>query len=113
MLLPYATIEPVRDKLLQRFVGEKLGRDKMWEMHMESEIRQTEICLDVVLGETVVRVQDYVALKVGQTISLHCSPDDPLEVICGGVGLGTAQIGRRSGKVAIQMLNDIGKGAAQ
>ncbi|QJU57445.1 flagellar motor switch protein FliM [Sphingomonas sp. AP4-R1] len=113
VLLPYATIEPVRDKLLQRFVGEKLGRDRMWEMHMESEIRQTEICLDVVLGETAVRVQDYVALKVGQTISLHTSPDDPLEVTCGGVTLGTAQIGRRSGRVAIQMLNDIGKGASQ
>ncbi len=30
IVLPYATIEPVRDKLLQRFMGEKLGRDRIW-----------------------------------------------------------------------------------
>jgi flagellar motor switch protein FliM len=111
ILLPYATIEPVREKLLQRFVGEKLGRDRMWERHMEAEIRNTEFCLDVVLGETLMRVQDYMELKVGQTISLNRNPDEPLDVNCGSVTLGKAQIGRRASNVAIQMLNDIGQGA--
>lgn len=110
-LLPYATIEPVREKLLQRFVGEKLGRDRMWEMHMATELRNTEVCLDIVLGETPLRIQDYMALKVGQTISLNRNPDDALDVKCGGVTLGQAQIGRRNSNIAIQMLNDIGQGA--
>ena len=29
-LLPYATLEPVRDLLLQMFMGEKFGRDAIW-----------------------------------------------------------------------------------
>src|SRR6202521_5853217 len=30
LLLPYATIEPIRDVLLQMFMGEKFGRDPIW-----------------------------------------------------------------------------------
>src|SRR6202051_1453468 len=31
LLLPYATIEPIRATLLQMFMGEKFGRDPIWE----------------------------------------------------------------------------------
>ena len=31
LLLPYATIEPIRAVLLQMFMGEKFGRDPIWE----------------------------------------------------------------------------------
>src|SRR4030088_2779912 len=33
LLLPYATIEPIRNVLLQMFMGEKFGRDPIWEGH--------------------------------------------------------------------------------
>ena len=33
LLLPYATLEPVRELLLQMFMGEKFGRDSIWESH--------------------------------------------------------------------------------
>ena len=31
LLLPYATIEPIRPVLLQMFMGEKFGRDPIYE----------------------------------------------------------------------------------
>jgi flagellar motor switch protein FliM len=34
LLLPYATLEPVRELLLQMFMGEKFGRDPIWEGHL-------------------------------------------------------------------------------
>ena len=37
LLLPYATIEPIRDVLLQMFMGEKFGRDPTWEGHLATE----------------------------------------------------------------------------
>ncbi|QAY77295.1 flagellar motor switch protein FliM [Sphingosinicella sp. BN140058] len=110
LLLPYATMEPVRDKLLQRFMGEKLGRDRMWEDHMASEIRQTEVSVDVVLGEQVLALRDVMNLEVGQTLALASGPDDPLEVHCGGVPLGRAHIGQRNNSIAVRILNDISKG---
>jgi flagellar motor switch protein FliM len=49
LLLPYATIEPIRDVLLQMFMGEKFGRDPIWEGHLATEIGQAEIAVDAVL----------------------------------------------------------------
>jgi flagellar motor switch protein FliM len=110
VLLPYATLEPVRDKLLQGFMGEKLGRDRIWESHMASEIRQTEIALDVVLGERTLRLQEVRDLALGQVLPLDVGPDDPLELHSGGVPLGRVQIGQRSSNVAVRLLTEISKG---
>src|ERR1035438_8078500 len=35
LLLPYATLEPVRELLLQQFMGQKFGRDSIWENHLD------------------------------------------------------------------------------
>lgn len=110
VLLPYATLEPVRSKLLQRFMGEKLGRDRIWEAHMASELTNTAVTVDVVLGEKLMPLRDVTGLKVGQTIALNRSPDDALQVQCGGVPLGQAHIGQRSHNIAIRMATDISKG---
>ena len=110
MLLPYATLEPVREKLLQRFMGEKNGRDSIWEGHMAREIRKTDVSVDVVLGEKDMSIDALNALKVGDTIALPKGPDDQLDIQCGGVTLGRAQIGQRCSKIAVRLLSDIRKG---
>src|ERR671926_861010 len=43
LLLPYATIEPIRAVLLQMFMGEKFGRDPIWEGHLATEIGQAAV----------------------------------------------------------------------
>ena len=50
------------------------------------------------------------SLSVGQTIRLNTTPDDPLEVHCGGIPLGRAQIGQRRNNVAVRMVSDLSKG---
>src|SRR3546814_19561635 len=42
LLIPYATLEPVRELLLQMFMGEKFGRDSIWEGHLTAELWQTD-----------------------------------------------------------------------
>ena len=44
LLLPYATIEPIRPVLLQMFMGEKFGRDPIWEGHFATEVAQARDC---------------------------------------------------------------------
>src|ERR1700686_4079213 len=46
LLLPYATIEPIREVLLQMFMGEKFGRDPTWEGRLATEIGQAEITVE-------------------------------------------------------------------
>lgn len=113
LVLPNATLEPVRDKLIQRFMGEKLGGDTMWEDHLEDEIRKTNVDIDVVLGETTLRVEDIRNLAVGQTIALNRTPDDPLELRCGGITMGQAQLGQWRNHIAVNMVTEVAKGVPQ
>ena len=41
ILIPYATLEPIRELLLQMFTGEKFGRDSIWENHLTLELYKT------------------------------------------------------------------------
>lgn len=113
ILLPSATLEPVRGKLTQRFMGEKLGGDTTWRDHMEAEIRQTEVEVSTILGEREMRLGEVRSLEVGQTLALDVAGDSPVEVHCGGVVLGRAQIGRRRNNIAISMVTDIGQEQAR
>ncbi len=53
LLLPYATLEPIRELLLQQFMGEKFGRDSIWETHLAEELWNTNVELDVLLDEQI------------------------------------------------------------
>ena len=56
LLLPYATLEPVRELLLQLFMGEKFGRDFIWETHLASELWTTEVEIRAVLDEMTLQL---------------------------------------------------------
>lgn len=110
ILLPYASIEPIRHLLGQRFLGDKLGPENIWGAHMENAIRTTEVTIDVLLAKTTVPLGVARTLRVGQTLSLGTSPDKPLELHVGGVVLGRGQVGQRQGRVAVRLSTDLGKG---
>src|ERR1700758_2732838 len=75
LLLPYATIEPIREVLLQMFMGEKFGRDPIWEAHLATEIGQTEIAIEAVLYEAELPLRQLMALEVGDTLTLALKPE--------------------------------------
>lgn len=103
IVLPYATLEPIRDLLLQQFMGERLGRDSVWESHLADELRETTIELDAILGEQVMSLSQILALKVGSRIEFSLASDDPVELRCGNVPLFLARAGNRRNKVAVQI----------
>src|ERR671938_1377265 len=82
LLLPYATIEPIRDVLLQMFMGEKFGRDPIWESHLATEIGQAEIGVDAVLYEAMLPLRALMRLKVGDTLPLEMRPEALVQVRC-------------------------------
>ena len=103
LLLPYATLEPVRELLLQQFMGEKFGRDSIWETHLADALWSTRIALDIVLDEQTMRLVDVVDLKLGDRIVLNTTVGAAVQVRCGSVRLFQAQVGRRRNKVAIRI----------
>ncbi len=108
LLLPYATLEPVRELLLQQFMGERFGRDSIWETHLAEELMSTDVELDVVLDEQVMRLSDVMRLEVGSRITLTTVPGAPVQVRCGNVSLFEGRIGHRKNRVAVRIETSMG-----
>ncbi len=108
LLLPYATLEPVRELLLQQFMGERFGRDSIWETHLAEELMSTDVELDVVLDEQVMRLSDVMKLEVGSRITLTTVPGAPVQVRCGSVTLFEGRIGHRKNRVAVRIESSLG-----
>ena len=109
LLLPYATIEPIRSVLLQMFMGEKFGRDPIWEGHFATEIAQAEIAVDAVLYESDIPLKELMKLKVGDTLPLDMRADALVSVRCGSVTLTEGRMGRVGDRVAIRITKPLRK----
>jgi flagellar motor switch protein FliM len=109
LLLPYATIEPIRDVLLQMFMGEKFGRDPIWEAHLATEIGQAEIAIDAVLYEAELPLRRLMALNVGDTLMLDLKSDACVTVRCGDVALTEGRMGRVGDRVAVRVTRPLRK----
>lgn len=109
LLLPYATLEPVRELLLQQFMGEKFGRDSIWETHLAEQLRHTEVSLDVVLDEQVMPLSSVIALKPGDRMMLNAQPGAPVRLQCGPVHLFSGEFGRRENRPAVRISESLGR----
>lgn len=102
-LLPYATIEPIREQLLQAFMGEKFGRDPIWEGHLASEIFASETEIQAVLQELDLPLSRVMRLAAGDTLMLEKGPDDPVTLKCGSVNLTEAIMGHIGRHVSVRV----------
>jgi flagellar motor switch protein FliM len=112
LLLPYATLEPIRKMLLQQFMGEKFGRDNIWESHLASELWTTQMEVRAVLDELQVPLRQVLELKAGDTIFLNASPDSLVELRAGSIKLTHGRMGRRNHSIAVRVEAPISTAAA-
>jgi flagellar motor switch protein FliM len=103
LLLPYATLEPIRKLLLQQFMGEKFGRDSIWESHLATELWSTNVDIEAILDEQVMPLSRIMNLKPGETIMMNAGPDSKIELRCGGVPLLRGRMGRVGSSVAVRV----------
>ncbi|HEU4661707.1 MAG TPA: flagellar motor switch protein FliM [Pseudolabrys sp.] len=109
LLLPYATIEPIRAVLLQMFMGEKFGRDPIWEGHLATEIGQAEIGVDAVLYEDMLPLRRMMNLNVGDTLALELKPDAMVRIRCGDVTLTEGRMGRVGDRISVRVAKPLQK----
>ncbi len=107
ILLPHATLEPIRDLLLQMFMGEKFGQDSTWEKHLGKELKFAEVDVSAVLDEKMITLGDVMRFKVGTTMLLDCKPDDEVVIKCGDVALTTGKLGRLEDKIAVSLSESV------
>jgi flagellar motor switch protein FliM len=103
LLIPYATLEPVRELLLQMFMGEKFGRDSIWETHLAGELWMTDVQLSAELDQITLPLQDVLNWKIGTRIMLNATPDDSVELKCGDIPMFQGRMGRKGGSIAVRI----------
>lgn len=103
ILIPYATLEPMRDLLEQMYTGEKFGHDSLWESHLTGQMLQTDVELEVIFGEQMMPLGLMLSLEVGSTVILRKKPQDLVTLRCGNASLMNAQVGRIGDNIAVQV----------
>ncbi len=103
ILLPYAAIEPIRDLLLQSSMGEKLGRDPIWEGPLATEIWQADVAVEAVLHETQLPLKQVLSFEVGDTIMFETKPNELVTLRSGDWVLTQGRIGRLDDRIAVQV----------
>jgi flagellar motor switch protein FliM len=104
ILLPYATIEPIRELLLQSFMGEKLGRDPTWENHLATEVFSARLELEAVLHQMKIPLRKVIDLKEGDTILFDIKADPVVQIKCGDQKVTEGRMGRMGENIAIQIM---------
>jgi flagellar motor switch protein FliM len=113
LLLPYATLEPIRKMLLQQFMGEKFGRDNIWESHLATELWTTQMDVRAVLDEQQISLKKVLELKVGDTLMLNAGPDSLIELKAGTIPLTRGRMGRRNAHIAVRVEAPLSPAAKQ
>jgi flagellar motor switch protein FliM len=103
ILIPYATLEPVRELLLQMFMGEKFGRDSIWETHLGNELLITNMKVRAVLDEVTLPLGEIMNWKVGSRLMLNVKPDDKIAVRAGDMTLFQGRMGSLNNHMAVRV----------
>ena len=104
ILIPYATLEPIRELLLQMFMGEKSGvAGSIWETHLAEELWKTDIELTAVLDEMTMTLGKVFDFKVGSQLQLNAVPDSEIEVRCGDIPMFRGKMGRKGETIAVRI----------
>ncbi|GBQ80003.1 flagellar motor switch protein FliM [Gluconacetobacter johannae DSM 13595] len=105
LVIPYATLEPVRDQLSQQFMGERFGRDSIWEDHLVSEILETDVQVSAVFEEKTVALSELLGLQPGMRITFPHQRGTPIHVRLqsGQTPLFEGRLGKLHGKAAVKI----------
>jgi flagellar motor switch protein FliM len=105
--LPYATLEPIREQLLQQFMGEKFGQDNIWENHLAQELYHANVEVNAVLDEVVCSLSDAMKWKVGDTLELNARKDSIIKIKCGDVVKLMGHMGQADGVKAVRIARNV------
>lgn len=110
IVIPYATIEPIKQKLSTGFQVESDQTDKkLWTSIIQEQLLDTDMEIKVNLGETEIRLKDMMTLKVGDVIPLDQDASGEFDVNVEGVKKFKGYYGIHHGTVAVQVTRTVQK----
>ena len=108
MVIPYATIEPIKQKLSTGFQVESDQTDKkLWTAIIKEQLMDTELEIRVNLGETSILLEDLMSLKVGDVIPLTQDATGELDINVENVKKFRGYYGNHHGTTAVQVTRPV------
>lgn len=103
--LPFATLEPVMDKLNTKywFSTMKEKEDSSYGEVIENIIDKAQIPIKAILGRSTINVQDFVNIQIGDIIKIDKKVNEELEVYVGDIKKFEALPGYSNDKYAVRI----------
>lgn len=107
VILPFAVLEPVMDKLNTKYWFSNMQNKDVntYEDAISSLISKAQIPIKAVLGNSSISVNDFINLNVGDIIRLNCKVDEELDVYVGNIRKFTALPGSINDNYAVRLTN--------
>lgn len=107
--LPYLTLEPVMDKLNTKYWFSNMQEhdEHVSSDEMESLIKNTQVPVTAILGNSTISVNDFISLQNGDIIRLDRKADDELDVYVGAIKKFNVLPGTYDNKYAVRVTNVI------
>jgi len=109
LCMPYAMIEPLREKLSYKFQRERLEIDQHWRRYIEEKIRELKVELNCTLGTAKITGREVLGLKVDDVIALDKKMGDLATLSAGGVTKFRGYPGSSNNKKAIKIMEIVKK----
>ena len=107
--LPYITLEDIIDNLNTKFWFSTMTRDsdETYDEYLQSMLKHVDVPVKALLGRSMVTVNDFAGLQVGDIIRLDTNVDSSLEVYVGNIKKFTAVAGESNEKYALKVTSVI------
>jgi flagellar motor switch protein FliM len=109
LLIPYKTIEPIKEQMQQVFLGDKFETNQEWERLLSESVRNVELPIEAVIVNKISTIKEVVKLKIGDTLLMNHPKDKDIIVRSGPISLFTGKVGKIEDKVAISLKNFFGE----
>lgn len=111
IVVPYSTIEPIKQKLSSSFQTDNDMADSIWTQAMNGHIQNSQTTLVVKLGESEMSVGDLLTLELGDIIPLNQEASGEVSLAVEGVEKMKCLIGTYKGNRAVQVSKVLKEGA--
>ena len=108
VVIPYSTIEPIKQKLSSSFQTDNDIADTLWTTSMNGHLQGIVATAIVKLGEAEMTVGDLVNLNVGDVITLDREASGEVVMEVEGVEKMTCLMGNYKGNKAVQLKDRLG-----
>lgn len=102
-VIPYSTLEPIKNKLSTGFQSEALEVDHLWINRIKQQVVHAKVDITVQLGEATLSVRDLLELEEGDVIQLNQDATQPLKFDVEGITKFTCQPGVLKGNRAVKL----------